>query len=107
MKKGMIKVSVLYPNGEGKQFNMDYYSSTHVQLVGKLLGEALKGATIELGLGSAAPGAPPPFLAMGNMYFDTLEDFQTSFGPAAEEIMGDLPNFTNAEPIIQISEVVV
>ena len=34
MKKGMIKVSVLYPNGEGKNFDMDYYCNQHVQLVG-------------------------------------------------------------------------
>lgn len=107
MKKGMTKVSVLYPNGEGKTFNMDYYCNTHLPLVGGLLGDALKGATVEQGLGSAAPGSPAPFVAMGNMYFETVEDFGNSFGPNAEKIMGDLPNFTNIEPIIQISEVLI
>ena len=107
MKKGMIKVSVMYPNGEGKTFDMDYYTSKHLVLVGESLGKALKGATVEQGLGSAAPGAPAPFLGMGNMYFDTLEDFQSSFGPNAEKIMGALPNFTNSEPVIQISEVII
>ena len=55
MKKGMIKVSVLYPNGEGKSFDMDYYCNTHVPMVGGLLGDAVKGATVEKGLGGGAP----------------------------------------------------
>lgn len=105
MKKGMTKVSVLYPNGEGKNFDMDYYCNTHIPLVGKLLGDALKSATVEKGLAGGAPGSNAPFAGMGNMYFDSVEDFGNAFGPNAEEIMGDLPNFTNIEPIIQISEV--
>ena len=107
MQKGMIKVSVLYPNGDGKKFDMDYYSIKHVALLGGLLGDAIKGATIESGLGGAAPGSPAPFAAVGNLYFENLEAFQNSFGPNAEKIMGDLPNFTNIEPVMQIAEVVV
>jgi len=105
MKKGMTKVSVMYPNGEGKTFNMDYYCNTHLPMVGELLGDALKGATVEKGLGGAAPGTTAPFAGMGNMYFDSVEDFGKAFGPNSEKIMGDLPNFTNIEPIVQVSEV--
>ena len=106
MNKGMIKVSVMYPNGEGKTFDMDYYTKTHIPLVSGLLGDAIKGAAIENGLGGGAPDSPAPYLAMGHLYFDTMEDFGNSFGPNADEIMADLPNFTNSEPTIQISEVV-
>lgn len=105
MKKGMTKVSVLYPNGEDKIFDMDYYCNTHLPMVGGLLGDFLKGATVEKGLGGAVPGSTAPFAGMGNMYFDSVEDFGKAFGPNADKIMGDLPNFTNIEPIIQISEV--
>ena len=105
MKKGMTKVSVFYPNGEGKTFDEEYYCNTHLPLVGKLLGDALKGATAEKGLGGAAPGSQAPFAGMGNMYFDSVEDFGNAFGPNAEKILGDLPNFTNIEPVIQVSEV--
>jgi uncharacterized protein (TIGR02118 family) len=107
MKKGMTKVSVLYPNGEGKNFDMDYNTSTHVALVSGLLGDALKGATIESGIGGGTPGSPAPYVAMNNLYFDSPEAFGAAFGPNAEKIMGDLPNFTNIEPVIQISTVVV
>ena len=107
MKKGMTKVSVLYPNGENTSFNMDYYLNTHLPLVGGLLGDKLKGATVEQGLGGATPGSDAPYVGMGNMYFDSVEDFGAAFGPNAEQIMADLPNFTNIEPIIQVSEVLL
>jgi len=107
MKKGMVKVSVLYPNGEGKHFDMEYYVNKHLPMVGKLIGDALKGATVEKGIGSVEPGSIAPFAGMGNMYFESVEDFGNVFGPNAEKIMGDLPNFTNIEPTIQISEVMV
>lgn len=107
MKKGMIKVSVLYANGEGKSFDIDYYCKKHVPMVGGLLGDALKAATVEKGLGGGAPNSPAAYAAMGNMYFNSMEEFGNSFGPNADEIMADLPNFTNIEPTIQISEVMI
>jgi len=107
MKKGSIKVSVLYPYGEGKTFDMDYYCNKHVPMVAGLLGNSVIGASVENGLGGGAPGAPPAFMAMGNLYFETMESFQNSFGPNAEKIMGDVPNYTNIEPMLQISEVMI
>lgn len=107
MKKGMIKVSVIYPNSEGKSFDIKYYTDKHLPFVADLLGEALKGATVEKGLGGAEPGSIAPYAAMGNMYFNSLKDFQNAFGPNAEKIMGDLPNFTDIKPVIQISEVML
>lgn len=101
----MVKVSVLCPNGEGKTFDMDYYCNTHLPMVGGLLGDSLKGSTVEKGLGGGAPGSTAPYAGMGNMYFDSVEDFGNAFGPNAEKIMGDLPDFTNIEPIVQVSEV--
>lgn len=105
MKKGMTKVSVLYANGAGKTFDMDYYMNTHIPLVKKLLGSALKGATVEHGIGGGAPGSTAPFAGMGNMYFDSPKAFGEAFGPHAAEILGDVPNFTNIEPMVQVSEV--
>ena len=107
MEKGMIKVSVLYPNGEGKSFDMDYYCNKHVPIVGGLLGDAVKAATVEKGLGGAEPGSTAAYAAMGNLYFSSMEDFENAFGPNADKIMADLPNFTNIEPTIQVSEVMI
>ena len=97
MKKGMIKLSVLYPGGDGKNFDIDYYCNKHVPLVAGLLGDAVKGATIEKGISGGSPNDPAPYEAMGNLYFDTVKDYENSFGANAEAILADLPNFTNIE----------
>jgi uncharacterized protein (TIGR02118 family) len=95
----------MYPNSEKATFDMDYYCNTHIPLVGKLLGDALKGGAAESGIAGVAPGEPAPFIAMGHLTFDSVEAFQNAFGPNAEEIMADIPNFTNVQPKIQISEI--
>jgi uncharacterized protein (TIGR02118 family) len=107
MKKGMIKVSVIYPNGDDKKFDMDYYCNKHVPMVATLLGSSVKGATVEKGLGGGAPDSQAPYAAMGNLYFETMQEFQNSFGPNADKIMGDAPNYTNIEPVLQVSEVMI
>jgi uncharacterized protein (TIGR02118 family) len=101
----MVKVSVFYPNTKGHTFNMDYYCDQHISLVRRLLGSALKGSAVEQGLGGATPGSPATYVAMGHLLFDSAEAFQQAFGRHAEAIMGDIPNYTTIEPIIQISEV--
>jgi uncharacterized protein (TIGR02118 family) len=105
MKKGMIKVCVLYPAGENKNFDMEYYYNTHVPLVSKTLGEALKLANYDKGLGGGMPGSPAPFIAMANLFFNSMEEFGQAFAAGGTTLMSDLPNFTNIEPVVQISEV--
>jgi len=102
----VIRVSVLYPNSPDAKFNMQYYSNEHIKLVTDRVGSAIVSAELNSGLGSAAPGEPAPYIAAGHLLFNSLADFQGAFGPHAEEIMGDVPNFTNIEPMIQISEIV-
>ena len=68
-------------------------------------GAALVGFEANKGLGSAAPGASAPYVAVGHIVFNSLLEFQNAFGPHAGEIMGDIPNFTNIEPEVQISEI--
>jgi len=101
----MVKVSVLYPNKEGCKFNMDYYCKSHIPMVKEKLGAALKGVAVEQGLAGGAPGSPATYIAMGHMLFDSVEAFQGAFGPHADTIMKDIPNYTNIQPTIQISEV--
>lgn len=104
-KKNMIKVTILYPNGEGKTFDMDYYSNKHMPMVASLLGDSLKMLEIDKGIAGRTPDEPIPYLAIGYLYFDKLSAYQSSFGPNAEKIVNDIPNYTNIQPIVQISEV--
>jgi uncharacterized protein (TIGR02118 family) len=101
----MIKVTVLYPNKEGAKFDLDYYLNSHTPMVGKKLGNALKGITIEHGIGGGLPGSPPPFIVICDLLFDSTEAFNAAFEPHATEIMADILNYTDSVPLVQISEV--
>ncbi|MEF7612979.1 EthD family reductase [Aquincola sp. MAHUQ-54] len=103
----MIKVSVMYPNTPGARFDHDYYRDRHMPMVQERLGPACRSYTVDKGLAGGAPGSPPTYVGMCTLFFDSVEAFQTAFGPQAKEILGDIPNYTDLQPVIQISEVVV
>jgi uncharacterized protein (TIGR02118 family) len=99
----MVKVSVFYPNRPGSRFDMSYYCANHIPLVQRLLGPALKNVAVEEGIAGMAPGSAAPYLALGHLCFESVEAFERVWAPHAAEIVGDVPNYTNVEPTIQIS----
>lgn len=101
----MIKVSVLYPNNDGGTFDFAYYLNEHMPMVQRLVGDACKRGEVDEGLAGSAPGQPPTYRAAAHMYFDSVEAFQAAFGPHANTILADLPNYTNIAPTLQISMV--
>jgi uncharacterized protein (TIGR02118 family) len=101
----MIKVSVFYPNEEGKKFDMDYYLNNHMPMVQEKLGAALKGGAVDQGLSGGGPGSPATYVAMGHLLFDSVEAFQRAWEPHAKAITKDIPNYTDIPPVLQISEV--
>ena len=101
----MIKVSVLYPHTSGCKFDMNYYLAQHMPMVQRKLGAACKRMAVDEGIAGGVPGAPATYAAMGHLYFDSAEAFQAAFAPHAQAIMADIPNYTNIQPAIQISEV--
>ena len=105
IKKGMIKVAIFYPNGEGKTFDMDYYSTKHMPMAANLFGDALKAMSIDKGLANGKPDTPVQYLAIGYFYFENMTTFENSMGPNSEKLRADVVNYTNILPEIQISEV--
>ena len=103
----MIKVSVMYPNTAGARFDHTYYRDKHMPLVKNRLGSACLYYSVDKGLAGGAPGAPPAFVGMCHIFSESAETFQQAFGPHAAEILGDIPNYTDLQPILQVSEVVV
>jgi uncharacterized protein (TIGR02118 family) len=103
----MITVSILYPNHEGSTFDLDYYCNTHIPMTEEKLAPALKGVRIESGVNGGLRDSQPPYAAIGHLLFDSLEAFIEAFTPHAEVLQGDIPNYTNTRPVIQISEVVI
>src|SRR5262245_31166159 len=102
----MIKVSVMYPNKPGVRFDHDYYRTKHLPLIKSRMGAALKYYTIDRGLadGERKPGT---YVAMCHLLCDSIDAYQSSFGPHAQEIRADIRNFTDVTAVHQISEVVV
>ncbi len=47
------------------------------------------------------------YVAMCHFFCDSVEAYQQGFSPHAQEIMGDILNYTDVSPVVQISEVVV
>lgn len=104
----MIKVSVLYPNEEGKKFDLDYYLNSHIPMVQGLLGPmGLQKGEVEKGVSSADPSQPAPFVVVGHLFFETTEQVHAAFSTHGREIMGDIKNYTEIQPTFQISEVLV
>jgi uncharacterized protein (TIGR02118 family) len=103
----MIKISILYP--DSGRFGMDYYLNTHMPRSIELLskGKGYRGVSVERGLGGATPGSAPTYVAMCHYLFDTADDFMAAFMPHAAELQGDMPNYTDIETIIQVSEVAI
>src|SRR5262249_44945692 len=103
----MIKVSVMYPNSPGVRFDHAYYRDKHLPLIKSRMGAGLEYYTIDRGLAGAEPGAPAAYVAMCHLMCDSVEAYESSFGPHAQEVVGDIRNFTDSTPVTQVSEVVV
>jgi uncharacterized protein (TIGR02118 family) len=103
----MIKVSVMYPNKPGARFDHTYYRDKHMPLVKARLGDGCKFYTVDKGLAGGAPGAPATYVGMCHIFSDSVEAFQAGMAKHGKEILGDIANYTDIAPVIQISEVVV
>ncbi|QYY29567.1 MULTISPECIES: EthD family reductase [Cupriavidus] len=103
----MIKVNVMYPYTEGARFDHAYYCDRHMPMVKARLGSACAYYTVEKGLAGSASGAPPAFVAMCAFICDSAENFQAAMQEHGAEILGDIANYTDIAPVLQISEVVV
>lgn len=101
----MILASVLYPRRDGGHFDHDYYETEHRELaLDRLSPHGLVRLEMDRGL-AGLDGDPAPFVAAGHLYFHTREQLQAALEAHAEALMGDLPNFTDLEPVIQISRI--
>lgn len=105
----MIRISILYPNRQGARFDVSYYVDTHMPLSIKLLSAhpGFRGVSVERGLGGALPGSEPTYIAMCHFLFSSIEDFMSAFTPNADVLQGDMPNYTDIEPVIQFNEVLI
>ena len=101
----MIKASVLYPSKPGSRFDVDYYLTVHMPMAARLLGAAVKEISIEIGIGGGAPGESAPYAAIVGFTCDSVDTFMAAFMPVAGQLRGDIPNYTDIEPVVQFSDI--
>jgi uncharacterized protein (TIGR02118 family) len=100
----MIRVAVLYANSVGRSFDVDYYKQKHMALVWEKLGPlGMKGCEVDAGV-TPVNGERQPYAAIGYLFFETAAQFDAAFAQAGEELIADVPNYTNIEPVIQVSD---
>jgi uncharacterized protein (TIGR02118 family) len=102
----MVKVTIFYPNSPDARFDMNYYTTRHMPMVQRKV-STCKGIAAEQGLAGGAPGSAPTYIAIGHLLFDSVEAFETAYAPHASEILADVPNYTNAKPVIQINQITI
>jgi uncharacterized protein (TIGR02118 family) len=94
-------VTVIYPSKTDQKFDFDYYVTKHIPFV-----EGIVKKSIEVRRGiSTANGAPAAFVCIAAIPIDSVSAFQAMFAKHGAEILADVPNYTNIEPIVQFDEI--
>lgn len=103
----MIRITILYPAHEGASFDHDYYRDTHVPLAFDVFREyGCRRIEIDRGIEGPEPGQKPAFVAVCHVIVDSLEGFQKALAEHGPKILGDIPNFTDIRPQLQVNEMV-
>ena len=102
---GMFKVAILYPNGDDKTFDMDYYEKKHMPMVAGFLGKNLKFYEIDKGIAGRAPTDKVPFVAVGYFYVTDVAEYNKAIAQNRDAVVSDFKNYTNIQPVVQISEI--
>jgi len=70
----LFKVTILYPNGEGKTFDMNYYETKHMPMVAAYLEKNLQYYEIENGISRRTHNEKAPYLAVGSFYVKDIAE---------------------------------
>ena len=102
----MIRFTALYPNQPGKRFDLEYYIHRHLALVNERLTPlGLIRYEVDEGLSSWEEDSAPPFVCISHLYFETVEASRHAFATHANELVADIPNYTDIQPLLQVNNV--
>jgi uncharacterized protein (TIGR02118 family) len=99
----MVVVSVSYPVTEGSHFNLDYYTQTHTPML-RARWDGMGLETVRLIRGTGGLGGPLGFHMIALLYFRSQADLDGALQAHGREITGDIENFTDVHPVIQLNE---
>lgn len=101
----MYKVAILYANGDDKNFDMDYYEKKHMPMMAGFLGKNLKFYEIDKGISGRTPSDKIPFVTIGYFYIYDVAEYNKAIAQNIDAVLADIKNYTNIQPVIQISEI--
>lgn len=102
--QGMTIVSVFYPQTATSRFDYGYYLQSHMPMVReRWTSFGLEKAELLRGTASLDGGAPV-FAMVATLYFTSEEAVRQALQAHGDEVMGDIPNFTDVEPMLQMGE---
>lgn len=93
-----VHVHVMYP--PSSKFDWDYYVKTHMTMA---------GAEMDLLYWTASQGidaiTQPTYQAIATLVFESREKWLQSFERCGSRLLADIPNYTDAVPILQVTEI--
>lgn len=100
----MVVLSVLYPNTSGSRFDESYYLATHIPLL-RARWDGMGLTEVRMLRGTATPaGSPVPYRFTTLLTFSSGEALQGALSTHGAEILGDVPRFTDVQPLIQVND---
>lgn len=94
-----VSVQVMYP--QSKKFDWNYYLSVHMSMVEEHLNPTswfvMKGCEGMI---------PKTYQAIAFMTFNDQQAWETAFTKVGELLQTDIPKYTDAIPIIQVSDII-
>ena len=99
----MVKLTLLYGHPADPGSFESYYANTHLPLAAKITGVSRAEFSLVKG---AIDGSKSPFYRIAELYFDSLDQMDTSMGsPEGRAAVADLPNFANGGVTTIVSEI--
>jgi uncharacterized protein (TIGR02118 family) len=95
----------MYPRQAGKTFDLEYYIREHMALVHEKM-DALGLQQVEVDGGiPGLDGQESPFFAIGHLQFHSFEEYEMAFTAVGKDLIDDIPNYSNVEPLVFVGEV--
>ena len=92
-----VIVHVMYP--PSSRFDWDYYKSTHMTMVAREFD--LISWSVAKGIDSVVPST---YQAIATLVFASRSVFEASFAKVAPQLLADIPKYTDAQPVVQVTE---
>jgi uncharacterized protein (TIGR02118 family) len=98
MKIGDTCLTILYPNGDGVRWDVDYYRTHHMPLIMRLYGSAaIKRFELRKG-DSGQQGGAPAYVGTVNIYINDQKAFDAAGKEHGPTLVKDVPNFSSVMP---------